>query len=255
MTTQTQQKIALVTGAGTGIGRATALALVRAAYTVVLAGRTADSLQATADMAAQISANRTLVVPTDASNPDSVNALFAKIESTYGRIDVIFNNAGMGAPTIPMDEITFDQWSAVVGINLTGSFLCAQGAMRLMKKQTPMGGRIINNGSISAHAPRPMSAPYTSTKHAITGLTKSIALDGRSHNIACSQIDIGNAATDMTTRMTAGVIQPRGDMVVEDRMDVNHVADAVVNIANLPLETNVLFMTIMATKMPLVGRG
>ena len=200
-------------------------------------------------------AGSTLAVATDASNPDSVKVLFDKIEGTYGRIDVIFNNAGMGAPTIPMDEITFEQWSSVVGINLTGSFLCAQAAMRLMKKQTPMGGRIINNGSISAHAPRPMSAPYTSTKHAITGLTKSIALDGRDHNIACSQIDIGNAATEMTTRMANGVIQPRGDMMVEDRMDVNHVADMVVHIANLPLETNVLFTTIMATKMPLVGRG
>ncbi|MEN9587468.1 MAG: hypothetical protein RIT15_1043 [Pseudomonadota bacterium] len=255
MTVQANNKIAMVTGAGTGIGRATSLALVRSGYTVVLAGRKMDALQATADMASSIRVGSTLAVATDASNPDSVKALFEKIESTYGRIDVIFNNAGMGAPTIPMDEITFEQWSAVVGINLTGSFLCAQGAMRLMKKQSPMGGRIINNGSISAHAPRPMSAPYTSTKHAITGLTKSIALDGRAHNIACSQIDIGNAATDMTERMTKGVIQPRGDLIVEDRMDVNHVADMVVHIANLPLETNVLFTTIMATKMPLVGRG
>jgi NAD(P)-dependent dehydrogenase (short-subunit alcohol dehydrogenase family) len=254
-TSNSNNKIAMVTGAGTGIGRATALALVRAGYTVVLAGRKLDALQATADMASAIRAGSALPVATDASNPDSVNALFAKIEATYGRIDVIFNNAGMGAPAIPMDEITFEQWSSVVGINLTGSFLCAQGAMRLMKKQTPMGGRIINNGSISAHAPRPMSAPYTSTKHAITGLTKSIALDGRTHNIACSQIDIGNAITEMTERMAAGVIQPRGDMMVEDRMDVNHVADMVVHIANLPLETNVLFTTIMATKMPLVGRG
>ena len=251
----TTPRIAMVTGAGTGIGKATSLALVRAGYTVVLAGRKLDALQSTVDAADQIRARSTLAVPTDVSSPDSVKSLFEKIESAYGRIDVIFNNAGMGAPTIPMDELTFEQWSAVVGVNLTGSFLCAQAAMRLMKKQSPMGGRIINNGSISAHAPRPMSAPYTSTKHAITGLTKSIALDGRAHNIACSQVDIGNAATDMTERMTKGVIQPRGDFIVEDRMDVNHVADMVVHIANLPLETNVLFTTIMATKMPLVGRG
>jgi NAD(P)-dependent dehydrogenase (short-subunit alcohol dehydrogenase family) len=255
MTQQTHNKIAMVTGAGTGIGRATALALVRAGYTVVLAGRKLDALQATADMASAIRAGSALPVATDVGNPADVNALFAKIESTYGRIDVIFNNAGMGAPTIPMDELTFEQWSAVVGVNLTGSFLCAQAAMRLMKKQSPMGGRIINNGSISAHAPRPMSAPYTSTKHAITGLTKSIALDGRNFNITCSQVDIGNAITEMTERMAKGVIQPRGDMVVEDRMDVNHVADMVVHIANLPLETNVLFTTIMASKMPFVGRG
>jgi NAD(P)-dependent dehydrogenase (short-subunit alcohol dehydrogenase family) len=255
MTTQSNNKIAMVTGAGTGIGRASALALVRSGYSVVLVGRKADALQATADMASTIRAGSTLPVATDVGNPADVNALFSKIESTYGRIDVIFNNAGMGAPTIPMDELTFEQWSAVVGVNLTGSFLCAQAAMRLMKKQSPMGGRIINNGSISAHAPRPMSAPYTATKHAITGLTKSIALDGRTHNITASQIDIGNAITEMTERMAKGVIQPRGDMVVEDRMDVNHVADMVVHIANLPLETNVLFTTIMATKMPFVGRG
>jgi NAD(P)-dependent dehydrogenase (short-subunit alcohol dehydrogenase family) len=251
----THEKIALVTGAGAGIGRATSLALVRAGYTVVLAGRTLAPLEATAEMASKFASQRTWVVPTDVANPIAVNNLFAKIESNYGRIDVLFNNAGMFAPTIPMDEITFEQWSQVVNINLTGSFLCAQGAMRLMKKQTPMGGRIINNGSISAHAPRPMSAPYTSTKHAITGLTKSIALDGRAYNIACSQIDIGNAATDMTTAMAAGIMQPRGDLMVEDRMNVTHVADMVVHIANLPLDTNVLFTTIMATKMPMVGRG
>lgn len=251
----TPAKIAMVTGAGSGIGRASSLAFVRAGYHVVLAGRTRASLQATADMASQIAPARTLVVPTDAGNHQSVEALFQTIEATYGRIDVIFNNAGMGAPAIAMDEITFEQWSAVVAVNLTGAFLCAQGAMRLMKKQNPMGGRIINNGSISAQAPRPMSAPYTATKHAITGLTKSIALDGRAHNIACSQIDIGNAATEMTERMAAGILQANGSVMVEDRMDVNHVADAVVHIANLPLESNVLFMTIMATKMPLVGRG
>ena len=196
-----------------------------------------------------------LAVPTDVSEPESVKALFARTREEFGRLDVLFNNAGMGAPAIPMDELTFDQWNSVVGVNLTGSFLCAQEAMRMMKTQTPKGGRIINNGSISATTPRPNSAPYTCTKHAISGLTKCIALDGRPHDIACSQIDIGNAASEMTERMAAGILQADGSKKVEPRMDLKHVADAVVFMANLPLEANVLFMTVMATKMPFTGRG
>jgi NAD(P)-dependent dehydrogenase (short-subunit alcohol dehydrogenase family) len=243
-------KIALVTGAGSGIGRAVSLALNQAGYTVVVAGRRAAELEKTAAAGQSI-----LAVPTDVTQPASVQALFDKIESTYGRLDVLFNNAGMGAPAIPMDELTFDQWNAVVNVNLTGSFLCAQNAMRLMKKQAPRGGRIINNGSISATAPRPNSAPYTATKHAITGLTKSISLDGRAFDIACGQIDIGNAATEMTERMTSGVPQANGTVMIEPRMDVQHVADAVVFMANLPLAANVQFITVMATTMPLVGRG
>jgi NAD(P)-dependent dehydrogenase (short-subunit alcohol dehydrogenase family) len=196
-----------------------------------------------------------LAVPTDVGDPASVKALFAQTKARFGRLDVLFNNAGMGTPAMPIEEISYAQWSAVVGVNLTGPFLCTQEAFRLMKSQSPQGGRIINNGSISAHAPRPMSAPYTSTKHAISGLTRSAALDGRAWNIACGQIDIGNAATEMTQRMTSGVLQPSGEMRVEPRMDVKHVADAVVHMASLPLETNVLFMTVMATNMPFVGRG
>ncbi len=196
-----------------------------------------------------------LVVPTDVTVPESVDALFAKTQETFGRLDVLFNNAGISAPAVPLEDLTFEQWSAVVNVNLTGAFLCAQAAIRLMKAQTPRGGRIINNGSISAHAPRPNSAPYTATKHAITGLTKSISLDGRKHNIACSQIDIGNAATEMTEKMAAGIPQANGSTMVEPRMDVRHVADAVVYMANLPLEANVQFITVMATNMPFVGRG
>jgi NAD(P)-dependent dehydrogenase (short-subunit alcohol dehydrogenase family) len=240
-------KIALVTGAGSGIGRAVSLALHSAGFFVVLAGRRAVELEKTA---ALVNGN-TLVVPTDVTNPASVNALFSKID----RLDLLFNNAGMGAPAVPMDELTFEQWTAVVNVNLTGAFLCAQQAMKLMKTQNPRGGRIINNGSISATAPRPNSAPYTATKHAITGLTKSISLDGRPFDIACGQIDIGNAATEMTERMANGIIQANGTMMVEPRMDVKHVADAVVHMASLPLDANVQFMTVMATKMPLVGRG
>jgi NAD(P)-dependent dehydrogenase (short-subunit alcohol dehydrogenase family) len=243
-------KIALVTGAGSGIGRAVSLALNRAGYTVVLAGRRAGELEKTAAVGEGL-----LAVPTDVTQPASVKALFDQIETTYGRLDVLFNNAGMGAPAIPMDELSFEQWTAVVNVNLTGSFLCAQQAMRLMKRQAPRGGRIINNGSISATAPRPNSAPYTATKHAITGLTKSISLDGRAFDIACGQIDIGNAATEMTERMTQGVPQANGTMMVEPRMDVQHVADAVVYMASLPLTANVQFITVMATTMPLVGRG
>jgi NAD(P)-dependent dehydrogenase (short-subunit alcohol dehydrogenase family) len=250
----TSIKVALVTGAGSGIGRACALALLDAGYHVVLAGRRADALQQTAASAGD-AGGRMLAVPTDVGNPASVKALFAKVKEQFGRLDVLFNNAGTGTPAMPIEEISYEQWSAVVGVNLTGPFLCTQEAFRLMKSQSPQGGRIINNGSISAHAPRPMSAPYTSTKHAISGLTRSTALDGRAWNIACGQIDIGNAATDMTQRMTSGVIQPNGEMKVEPRMDVRHVANAVVHMASLPLETNVLFMTVMATAMPFVGRG
>ena len=247
-------KIGLVTGAGSGIGRAAALGLQKAGYTVVLAGRRIEQLQNTGRQG-DPEGGDLLAVAADVSQPDSVAALFDKIKSAYGRLDVLFNNAGAGAPAIPMDELTFEQWNNVVGANLHGAFLCAQQAMRLMKQQQPQGGRIINNGSISADRPRPNSAPYTATKHAITGLTKSIALDGRPFDIACSQIDIGNAATEMTERMTGGVPQANGAMMVEPRMDVRHVADAVVYMANLPLDANVLFMTVMATKMPFVGRG
>jgi|SRR6185437_8501986 len=246
----TQRRIALVTGAGSGIGRAAALALHRAGYSVVLAGRREEELRKTA-----AGSSTMLAVPTDVSQPESVKNLFQRIEETFGRLDVLFNNAGINVPAIPMDELTFEQWQSVVNVNLTGSFLCAQHAMRLMKKQNPRGGRIINNGSISAYTPRPNSAPYTSTKHAIGGLTKCIALDGRPHDIACSQIDIGNAASEMTARMTAGVLQADGSMKPEPRMDLKHVADAIVYIANLPLDANVLNMTVMATKMPFVGRG
>jgi len=247
---QNNGKVALVTGAGSGIGRAAALRLSGAGYNVVIAGRRAVELEKTASLGTGI-----LAVPTDISDPEAVKELFAKTKEAFGRIDVLFNNAGMGAPGVPMEEVTFAQWSAVVAVNLTGAFLCAQEAMRMMKAQDPQGGRIINNGSISAQTPRPNSAPYTATKHAITGLTKSIALDGRPFNIACGQIDIGNAATEMTERMQQGVPQANGAMMIEPRMDVQHVADAVLHMANLPLETNILTMTIMATKMPLAGRG
>ena len=247
-------KIALVTGAGSGIGRAVALALHATGYSVVLAGRRAAELEKTVWMA-QPTAGTLLPIPTDVSNPESVKALFAKTRETFGRLDVLFNNAGSGTPAIPMEDLTYEQWSTVVGVNLTGAFLCAQEAIRMMKAQNPRGGRIINNGSISAHVPRPHSAPYTATKHAITGLTRSISLDGRHFDIACGQIDIGNAATEMTQRMTAGVPQANGTMMVEPRMDVRHVADAVVYMAGLPLDANVEFMTVMATKMPFIGRG
>ncbi|MBL8240260.1 MAG: SDR family oxidoreductase [Bryobacterales bacterium] len=247
---QTNGKVAVVTGAGSGIGRAAALRLREGGYNVVIAGRRAAELGKTAALGPGI-----VAVPTDVSDPDAVKALFAKTVALFGRVDVLFNNAGMGAPGVPMEDVTFAQWSAVVGVNLTGAFLCAQEAMRQMKTQTPRGGRIINNGSISAQTPRPNSAPYTATKHAITGLTKSIALDGRPFDIACGQIDIGNAATEMTERMQQGVPQANGTMMVEPRMDVRHVADAVLHMANLPLDANILTMTIMATKMPLAGRG
>jgi len=250
----TMPKIAVVTGAGSGIGRAVALALQGAGYSVVLAGRRAAELEATA-AAVQATGSEMLAVPTDVAVPEAVRALFAKAKDAFGRLDLLFNNAGINAPGIPMEDLTYEQWNAVVSVNLTGAFLCAQEAIKLMKAQEPHGGRIINNGSISAHAPRPDSAPYTATKHAITGLTKSISLDGRKYDIACGQIDIGNAATEMSERMANGVRQANGTVVIEPRMDVRHVADAVLYMASLPLDANVEFMTVMATKMPFVGRG
>jgi NAD(P)-dependent dehydrogenase (short-subunit alcohol dehydrogenase family) len=247
-------RIALVTGAGSGIGRAVSLALNSAGYSVVLAGRRASELERTTSMTTAGNAPM-LAVPTDITQPDRVAALFDRTKETFGRLDVLFNNAGTSAPGVPMEDLAFEQWSTVVAVNLTGAFLCAQHAIRLMKSQQPRGGRIINNGSISAHSPRPNSAPYTATKHAITGLTKSISLDGRKYDIACGQIDIGNAATEMTERMNYGVMQADGTKAPEPRMDVKLVADAVVYMANLPLEANVQFMTVMATKMPFIGRG
>jgi NAD(P)-dependent dehydrogenase (short-subunit alcohol dehydrogenase family) len=249
----TPRKFAIVTGAGSGIGRAVALGLQGEGYAVAIAGRRAEELRNTASIACDGPAM--LVVPTDVSQPHQVARLFERVKNEFGRLDLLFNNAGMGAPAIPMEDLTYEQWSAVVGVNLTGSFLCAQEAIKIMKAQSPRGGRIINNGSISAHAPRPYSAPYTATKHAITGLTKSISLDGRPHDIACSQIDIGNAVTPLTERMATGVLQPNGEMMPEPRLDLRHVVDAVLYMAKLPLEANVQFMTVMATKMPFVGRG
>jgi NAD(P)-dependent dehydrogenase (short-subunit alcohol dehydrogenase family) len=248
-----QGKIAAVTGAGSGIGKRSALALLREGYSVALAGRRKEALDSTVAEAGADA--RALAVPTDVSDPASVEAFFAKIKETFGRLDVLFNNAGVNAPGIPFEELTFEQWQRVVDINLTGSFLCAHAAFRLMKDQDPRGGRIINNGSISAHAPRPNSAPYTATKHAITGLTKSLALDGRKYDITSSQIDIGNAATEMAMRMKDGVTQADGSVRVEPLMDVEHVARAIVHMAGMPLDANVQFMTVMATKMPFVGRG
>jgi NAD(P)-dependent dehydrogenase (short-subunit alcohol dehydrogenase family) len=247
------KKAAVVTGAGTGIGRAAAQALLKAGYHVAFAGRRLEPLQE--GIRESGAEDRAIAVATDVGKPESVRALFAKVKEMYGRLDILFNNAGMGAPAIPMEDLTYEQWQNVVNANLTGSFLCAQEAIRIMKDQDPRGGRIINNGSISAHAPRPYSVAYTATKHAITGLTKCISLDGRKDDIACSQIDIGNAATPMTERMTKGVPQASGEVKVEPRMDVQHVASAVVYMASLPLDANVQFMTIMATKMPFVGRG
>ena len=244
-------KVAVVTGAGTGIGKASALALADAGFQVAFAGRRQEIL----DKALAEAGGRGIAVATDVSDPASVKALFAAVEGKWGRVDVLFNNAGGGAPAVPMDELPWEKWKAVVDANLNGSFLCAQAAMALMKRQTPRGGRIINNGSISAHAPRPNTAAYTSTKHAITGLTKCISLDGRPFDIACGQIDIGNAATEMTERMANGIIQANGQTMVEPRMDVQDVARAIVFMAGLSLDSNVQFMTIMATKMPFVGRG
>jgi NAD(P)-dependent dehydrogenase (short-subunit alcohol dehydrogenase family) len=247
-------KIALITGAGSGIGRRSALALARAGHALVLAGRRPDPLEEVAAEARALGV-QALAVPTDVSDPSTVDALFARIMAEYGRLDLLFNNAGTGAPPVPLEDLSFEQWQRVLAVNLTGSFLCTQAAFRIMKDQRPMGGRIINNGSISAERPRPNSAPYTATKHAISGLTKSTSLDGRKYDIACSQIDIGNAATEMTQRMNNGVPQADGSMAVEPTFNADHVADAVVYIAGLPLDTNVQFLTIMATKMPFIGRG
>jgi NAD(P)-dependent dehydrogenase (short-subunit alcohol dehydrogenase family) len=247
-------KVALVTGAGSGIGRAAAIALLDAGYCVVLAGRREDALRQTIEQSGD-AASRALAVRADVSDPASVKALFARARQTFGRLDLLFNNAGSGTPPIPLEDLSVEQWNSVVDVNLTGAFLCTQEAFRLMKSQSPRGGRIINNGSISAHSPRPFTAPYTATKHAITGLTKSTSLDGRAYDIACGQIDIGNAATEMTEPMARGILQSRGDTLPEPRMDVKHVADAIVHMASLPLDANVQFMTIMATKMPFIGRG
>ncbi len=249
-----QPRIALVTGAGSGIGRAAAVALAQDGYQVVLAGRRQGALEETAALAGGAK-ERCLCVPTDVAEPKAVEQLFGVARERFGRLDVLFNNAGRGGPPVPLEDVSFEQWQSVLSVNLTGMFLCTQQAFKLMRDQAPRGGRIINNGSISAYMPRPNSAPYTATKHAVAGLTKSSALDGRKYDIACSQIDIGNAATDLTERMTEGVPQADGSLRPEPRMDVAHVARAVVNIANLPLDTTVLFMTIMATKMPFVGRG
>lgn len=247
-------KVAVVTGAGSGIGRAVSLALQSAEYSVVLAGRRSQELEQTAVLA-KPSGPKMLAVPTDVSQPNEVRALFAKIQESFGRLDLLFNNAGIGVASVPMEDLTYEQWSTVLGVNLTGAFLCAQEAIKLMKAQQPRGGRIINNGSLSAHVPRPNSTPYTATKHAITGLTKCISLDGRKYDIACGQIDIGNAATEMSEPMTSGVPQANGTTMAEPRMDVRHVAEAVLYMANLPLDTNVQFMTVMASKMPYIGRG
>jgi NAD(P)-dependent dehydrogenase (short-subunit alcohol dehydrogenase family) len=249
-----KSKVAIVTGAGSGIGKAVALALLGAGYNVAFAGRRAEPLEAAIAASAAPSA-RAIAVPTDVADPASVRALFAKTRAAFGRLDLLFNNAGVGAPPVNLEDLTFEQWKAVVDINLTGAFLCTQQAIRIMKDQDPRGGRIINNGSISAHAPRPNSAPYTSTKHAITGLTKSTSLDGRKYDIACGQIDIGNAHTDLAARMAQGVPQANGQIAVEPLMDVAHVASAVLYMASLPLDANVQFLTVMATKMPFVGRG
>jgi NAD(P)-dependent dehydrogenase (short-subunit alcohol dehydrogenase family) len=246
-------KVAMVTGASSGVGEASALALARAGYAVVLAGRRKELLEAVAGKAG--AGARTLVVPTDVSDPAAIRSLFARTVQEFGRLDVLFNNAGIGAPGVPLEDLTLEQWRAVVDTNLTGSFVCTQEAFKIMKSQNPRGGRIINNGSISAHTPRPNSSPYTSTKHAITGLTKATSLDGRKYDIACGQIDIGNAETPMTQRMKKGVPQPNGTVEIEPTMGVENVANAVVYMASLPLDANVLFLTVMATKMPFVGRG
>jgi len=246
------EKVAVITGAGSGIGRASAIALAEAGFLTVLAGRRADAL---AETASRILPERALAVPTDIADAGSVRALFDAVAQRYGRLDLLFNNAGISAPAVPFDELSDERWNAVVSVNVNGAFYCARAAFHQMKSQSPQGGRIINNGSISAHAPRPNSAPYTTTKHAVTGLTKSLSLDGRKYDIACGQIDVGNAATEMTARMRDGVAQADGSTRLEPTMDVEHVARAVVYMASLPLEANVQFLTVMATKMPFIGRG
>ncbi|ETR75713.1 3-oxoacyl-ACP reductase [Afipia sp. P52-10] len=246
------QKVALVTGAGSGIGRASSLALMKAGFHVVLAGRRKDKLDETAKAGPE---GMSLAVTADMTEPASIAALFAKTMEVYGRLDLLFNNAGVGTPPVPLEDLTVEQWKTTVDTNLTAPFLCTQHAFRIMKNQTPRGGRIINNGSISAYAPRPFSAPYTATKHGVSGLTRATALDGRAYDIACGQIDVGNAATEMTERMAGGILQPRGDKMVEPRMDVQNVADAIVFMATRPLDANALFLNIMATQMPFVGRG
>jgi NAD(P)-dependent dehydrogenase (short-subunit alcohol dehydrogenase family) len=246
-------KVAIVTGAGTGIGKAAALALLKSGYRVALAGRRAELLEKAAAEAG--AGPRALVVPADVTQPESVRTLFRKTKEAFGRVDLLFNNAGVSGPGVAFEELAYGDWKAVVDTNLTGMFLCAQEAFRMMKDQEPRGGRIINNGSISAHAPRPNSAPYTTTKHGVTGLTKSLSLDGRKYDIACGQIDIGNAVTELSARMTAGARQANGEIIPEAMMDVQKVAEAVVHMAGLPLDINVQFMTIMATKMPFIGRG
>jgi NAD(P)-dependent dehydrogenase (short-subunit alcohol dehydrogenase family) len=247
-------KVALVTGAGTGIGKACSLTLLENGYQVVLVGRRMELLESVISESAAPK-TQSLACQADISDVNQVDKLFEQVKNHFGRLDVLFNNAGRGTPMMPFDEIPFDMWQKTVGVNLTGTFLCAQRAFKMMREQSPQGGRIINNGSISAHAPRPFSAPYTSTKHAITGLTKSIALDGRPFHIACSQIDIGNAATEMSEPMAKGILQANGQILPEDRMPVQEVANAVLHMSNLPLDSNILFMTIMATNMPLIGRG
>ncbi len=246
-------RVAIVTGAGTGIGKAVALALLKAGYSVTLAGRRTEALELVA--AESGTGARVLTVATDVGNPESVRALFAKTRERFGRLDLLFNNAGISSPPVPLEDLSYEQWKRVVDTNLTGVFLCTQEAIKIMKTQVPRGGRIINNGSISAHSPRPNSAPYTATKHAVTGLTKSTSLDGRKYDIACSQIDIGNAATELSEKMARGVPQANGEIAVEPRMNVQHVADAVLYMASLPPDANVQFMTVMATKMPFIGRG
>lgn len=247
-----REKVALVTGAGTGVGKAVTLGLLRAGYAVALAGRRKEPLEETA---AEVADAKSLVVTADIRDPASIRTMFAKMKDAFGRLDLLFNNAGIGAPAVPLEDLTYEQWKAVVDTNLTGPFLCTQEAFRLMKSQDPRGGRIINNGSISAVAPRPFSAPYTATKHAITGLTKSTSLDGRAYDIACGQIDIGGAATPMTEHVASGALQADGSIKAEPTIDPKHVADAVLYMASLPLDANVQFLTVMATKMPFIGRG
>ena len=247
-------RVAIITGGGSGIGTASALALLQDGYSVAVAGRRVEPLETTVKEAGE-AGSRALAVPTDVGDPASVAALFSKTMDAFGRLDVVFNNAGTGSPGVLLEDLTYEQWKSTVDVNLTGVFLCTQQALQIMKNQDPMGGRIINNGSISAYVPRPNSAPYTATKHGVTGLTRSTSLDGRKYNIACSQIDIGNAATEMSAIFETGIMQPYGSVAVEPRFDVEHVAETIVYIANLPLDTNVQFMTIMATNMPFIGRG